>query len=40
LFLSIRFARRLVRLQFTRCRSVWTGIQDYREMLPLSPRIR
>jgi hypothetical protein len=40
LFLSIRFARRLVRLQFARCKSVWAGIQDYREMLPLSPRIR
>lgn len=40
LFLMIRFARRLARLQFARCRSVWAGIQDYREMLPLSPRIR
>jgi GT2 family glycosyltransferase len=40
LFLMIRFARRLVRLQFSRCRSVWTGIKDYREMLPLTPRIR
>jgi GT2 family glycosyltransferase len=40
LFLTIRFARRLARLQFERCRSVWDGIQDYREMLPLSPRIR
>jgi hypothetical protein len=40
LFLMIRFARRLLRLQFARCRSVWTGIKDYREMLPLSPRIR
>jgi len=40
LFLMIRFARRIARLQFARCKSVWTGIQDYREMLPLSPRIR
>jgi len=40
LFLTIRFARRILRLQFARCRSVWTGIQDYREMLPLTPRIR
>lgn len=40
LFLIIRFMRRLLRLQFARCRSVWRGIQDYREMLPLSPRIR
>jgi hypothetical protein len=40
LFLMIRFARRLLRLQFARCRSVWLGIQDYRERLPLAPRIR
>lgn len=40
LFLMIRFARRILRLQFARCRSVWDGIQDYREMLPPSPRIR
>jgi GT2 family glycosyltransferase len=39
LFLTVRFARRLVRLQFARCRSVWAGVQDYREMLPVSPRI-
>lgn len=39
LFLTVRFARRLLRFQFARCRSVWTGIQDYREMLPVSPRI-
>ena len=32
LFLSIRFARRLLRLQFARCRSVWLGIQDYGRM--------
>ncbi len=31
LFLMIRFARRLVRLRFSRCKSVWQGIRDYRE---------
>jgi GT2 family glycosyltransferase len=31
LFLIIRFARRLLRLQVARCRSVWQGIQDYRQ---------
>lgn len=40
LFLTVRFARRLLRLQFSRCGSVWTGIQDYRHMSPVSPRIR
>jgi GT2 family glycosyltransferase len=30
-FLIIRFARRLLILQFPRCKSVWEGIQDYRE---------
>jgi GT2 family glycosyltransferase len=30
LCLAIRFARRLLRLQFSRCRSVWLGIQDFR----------
>jgi hypothetical protein len=39
-FLLIRFARRLARLQFDRCASVWAGIQDYRRMLPISPKIR
>src|SRR5205823_11708222 len=32
LFLTARFARRCLRLQFSRCRSVWLGIQDYRKM--------
>jgi hypothetical protein len=40
LFLGIRFARRLARLQFQRCRSVWHGIQDYRQSLPIAQRIR
>ncbi len=31
LFLLIRFARRLLRLRFARCKSVWQGIRDYRE---------
>ena len=39
-FLAIRFTRRILRLQFSRCRSVWAGVQDYRRMLPISPRIR
>lgn len=39
LFLLIRFVRRVVRFQFTRCHSVWSGIQDYRRMLPILPRI-
>jgi len=39
LFLTIRFTRRLLRLQFSRCRSVWAGIQDYRRRLPVWPRI-
>jgi len=30
LFLAIRFARRLGRMQFARCKSVWQGIRDYR----------
>lgn len=40
LFLAIRFARRLLRLQFARCRSVWAGLRDYRQMLPVSSKIR
>lgn len=36
LFLTARFARRLLRLQFARCRSVWAGVQDYRRMRPAS----
>lgn len=31
LFLLMRLARRLPRLQMARCRSVWRGIRDYRE---------
>jgi GT2 family glycosyltransferase len=39
MFLTIRFARRLLRLQFARCRSVLAGIQDYRRMLPASSKM-
>lgn len=39
LFLTVRFARRLMRLQLSRCRSVWAGVQDYRQTLPVSSRI-
>jgi GT2 family glycosyltransferase len=40
LFVAIRLARRLGRLQFDRCRSVWAGIRDYRNMLPVTRKIR
>lgn len=40
IFLAIRFSRRLLRLQFSRCKSVWAGVQDYRQMLVVSSRIR
>lgn len=34
LFLAIRFSRRILRLQFARCRSVWAGMEDF------SPKLR
>ncbi len=34
------FMRRLLRLQFSRCRGIWAGIQDYRQMPPAADRIR
>ncbi|AXC11518.1 glycosyl transferase, family 2 [Acidisarcina polymorpha] len=40
LFLAARFARRLARLQFSRCGQVWAGIADYRMTLPVVQRIR
>jgi len=40
LFLAARFARRLARLQFSRCGEVWAGIADYRKTLPVTQRIR
>jgi GT2 family glycosyltransferase len=39
IFLTVRFTRRLLRLQFARCASVWKGVQDYCQSLPVSPRI-
>jgi GT2 family glycosyltransferase len=40
LFLSIRFTKRVLRFQFARCRSVWAGIQDYRNALSADPKVR
>lgn|SRR5215472_1542340 len=40
LFLSTRFTKRVLQLQFARCRSVWLGIQDYRQKLSAPPKIR
>ena len=40
LFLMARFARRLLRFEFSRCGNVWQGLQDYRHTLPVVPRIR
>jgi GT2 family glycosyltransferase len=40
LFLAIRFARRIVRLQFNRCSSVIAGIQDYRRTLRAPSSVR
>jgi GT2 family glycosyltransferase len=39
-FLSIRFTRRLLRLEFSRCRSVWQGIQEYQQKHAGAPQIR
>jgi GT2 family glycosyltransferase len=39
LFLGARCARRLARLQFSRCGQVWAGIADYRKTLPVAQRI-
>jgi GT2 family glycosyltransferase len=35
LFMAMRLARRVLRLQFGRCKSVWAGLQDYRRQLRL-----
>jgi hypothetical protein len=35
MFLTARFTRRLLRLRFANCRSVWAGIQDYLQMCPI-----
>jgi hypothetical protein len=40
LFPAFLFMRRLLRLQFSRCRGIWAGIQDYRQMPPVCSRIR
>jgi GT2 family glycosyltransferase len=40
IFLAGRLAKRLVRFQFSQCRSIWTGVQDYYQSLPVIPRIR
>ena len=39
LFLMARFSRRLLRLQFAQCKSVWEGIGDYRRSLPVTPNL-
>ena len=39
IFLTARFSRRLLQLQFIRCRSVWLGTQDHRRGLPLSSKL-
>jgi hypothetical protein len=39
LFLAMRFARRLMCFQFSRCRSTWAGVLDYCSMIPVSPKI-
>lgn len=40
LFVTMRLSRRVLRFQFVRCKSVWAGVQDFRQMLPVSPKIR
>lgn len=40
LFLVARFGRRISRLEFTRCKSVWAGVRDYCRSLPVVPAIR
>jgi hypothetical protein len=39
-FLAVRFVRRILRLQFSRCKGAWEGIGDYRQSLPVIPKIR
>ncbi len=38
-FLGVRFSRRLLKMQFLRCKSVWAGVEDYRRTLPLVQKI-
>ena len=40
LFLTMRFTKRIVRFEFARCASVWAGVREYRERLPVVPNIR
>jgi GT2 family glycosyltransferase len=40
IFVAMRLARRLCRLQFDRCKSVLAGIRDYRNALPVTQKIR
>lgn len=35
-FVVIRFARRILRLELSRCRSVWSGVRDYYNASPAS----
>jgi GT2 family glycosyltransferase len=39
-FLTARFLRRILRFQFSQCRSVWEGVRDYRDSLPVIPKTR
>jgi GT2 family glycosyltransferase len=39
IFLAVRFSRRLLRLQFPRCKSVWAGMKDYLHTLPVVQKI-
>jgi GT2 family glycosyltransferase len=40
IFLAVRFSRRLLRLEFSRCGSVWQGIQEYQQKRAGAPQIR
>lgn len=40
IFLCVRFSRRLLRLEFARCRSVFQGILEYQEKHAGAPQIR
>jgi GT2 family glycosyltransferase len=40
IFLAVRFSRRLLRLEFSRCGSVWRGIQEYQQKHAGAPQIR
>jgi GT2 family glycosyltransferase len=40
IFLAVRFSRRLLRLEFSRCSSVWQGIQEYQQKHAGAPQIR